>query len=115
MTRRRALERWETKIANTNVTPQAIWPIARSLIKMDGAKKPTAIHGPFSLTFHPLEKAKAIATAWKISSHRMTCVTKTMNGGWRLEFKLYSKLWITFPLVSYFWKVPRLIRWKGTP
>jgi hypothetical protein len=26
MARRRALERWETKIANTDVTPQAIWP-----------------------------------------------------------------------------------------
>jgi hypothetical protein len=56
-----ALQRWETKIADTDVTPQAIWPIAKSLMKRDGAKKPTAIHGPFGLTFHPLEKANAIA------------------------------------------------------
>jgi hypothetical protein len=61
MTRIRALERWETKIANTDVTPRAIWPIARSLMKRAGAKEPTAIHGPFGLTFYPLEKAKAIA------------------------------------------------------
>jgi hypothetical protein len=55
MTHRRALERWETKIANTDVTPQAIWPIAKSLMKRDGAKK------PFGVTFHLLEKANAIA------------------------------------------------------
>jgi hypothetical protein len=61
MTCRRALVRWKTKIANTDVTPQAIWPVAKSLMKRDGAKKPTAIHGPFGLTFHPLEKANAIA------------------------------------------------------
>jgi hypothetical protein len=63
MAHRRALERWETKIANTDVTPHAIrvWPIAKSLMKRDGAKEPTAIHGPFGLTFHPLEKANAIA------------------------------------------------------
>jgi hypothetical protein len=42
MTRRRALERWETKIANTDVTSQAIWPIVKSLMKRDGAKEPTA-------------------------------------------------------------------------
>jgi hypothetical protein len=30
-------------------------------MKRDEAKKPTAIHGPFGLTFHPLEKASAIA------------------------------------------------------
>jgi hypothetical protein len=60
MTRRRALERWETKIANTDVTPQAIWPIVKSLMRRDGAKKPTAIHGPLGLTFHSLEKANAI-------------------------------------------------------
>jgi hypothetical protein len=49
MTCRRALERWKTKIA------QAIWSIAKSLMKRDGAKEPTAIHGPFGLTFHPVE------------------------------------------------------------
>jgi hypothetical protein len=61
MTHRRALERWETKIANTDVTPQAMWPIVKSLMKKAGPKKPTAIHGPFGLIFHPLEKANTIA------------------------------------------------------
>jgi hypothetical protein len=53
MTRRRALERWETKIANIDITPQAIWPIAKSLMKRDGPKKPTAIRGIFGLIFQP--------------------------------------------------------------
>jgi hypothetical protein len=61
MTRRKALERRETKIANTDVTPHAIWPIAKSLMKRDEAKEPTAIHGSFGLTFRLLEKANVIA------------------------------------------------------
>jgi hypothetical protein len=32
------LERWETKIGNTEVTPKAIWPIAKSLLKRDGPR-----------------------------------------------------------------------------
>jgi hypothetical protein len=68
MTRKKALERWETKISNTEATSQAIWPIAKSLLKSDGPRAPTAIHG---------------------GSHHMICITKTMNGGWRLKFKLY--------------------------
>jgi hypothetical protein len=39
MTCRRALEQWEAKIANTDVTPQAIWPISKSLMKSDGPKE----------------------------------------------------------------------------
>jgi hypothetical protein len=38
MTRRRALERWETKIANADVTPQAIWPIQKSFMRRDVPK-----------------------------------------------------------------------------
>jgi hypothetical protein len=49
------------KIANTDFTLHAIWPIAKSLMKRGEAKEPTAIHGPFGLTFHPLEKANATA------------------------------------------------------
>jgi hypothetical protein len=30
-------------------------------MKRDGPKAPTAIRGPYGLTFHPLEKANAIA------------------------------------------------------
>jgi hypothetical protein len=61
MTRKKAPERWETEIANTQVAPRAVWPIAKSLMKREGPKAPTAIHGPFDPTFHLLEKANAIA------------------------------------------------------
>jgi hypothetical protein len=53
MTRKKALEWWETKIGNTEVTPQAIWPIAKYLLKRDGSRAPTAIHGPSGLKCYP--------------------------------------------------------------
>jgi hypothetical protein len=46
--RKKALERWETKIENCEVTPQAIWSIE--------AKASTAIHGPSGPVFYPNEK-----------------------------------------------------------
>jgi hypothetical protein len=49
MTRKKELEEWETKISNTEVTPQAILPIAKSLRKRDGPRTSTAIHGPSGL------------------------------------------------------------------
>jgi hypothetical protein len=49
------------KIASTDVTLLAIWPIAKCLIKRNGPKVPTAVHDFFGVTFHPLEKANAIA------------------------------------------------------
>ncbi|PNF42024.1 hypothetical protein B7P43_G12302 [Cryptotermes secundus] len=61
MTRKKALERWETNIANAEVTPQSIWPIAKFLLKRDGPRAPTAIHGSHGLTFYPSEKANEIA------------------------------------------------------
>jgi hypothetical protein len=61
MTRKKALKRWETKIGNSEVTPQAIRPIAKSLPKRDGPRVPTAIHGSSGLKFHPCEKANATA------------------------------------------------------
>jgi hypothetical protein len=61
MTRKRALEQWEIKICNTEVTPQVIWPIAKSFLNRDVPRAPTAIHGPSCLIFHPSEKANAIA------------------------------------------------------
>jgi hypothetical protein len=33
LTRRKALELWETKLCNCEATPQALWPIAKSLMK----------------------------------------------------------------------------------
>jgi hypothetical protein len=86
MTRKYALEWWGKEISNTEVTIQAIWSIAKFLLKRDGPRTPTAIHGPSGLKFHPSEKSKKLLT-----TNTMTCVTKTMNGGWRLEFKLCSK------------------------
>jgi hypothetical protein len=50
MTRRKVLERWETKLGNCEVTPQAMWPIAKSLMKRGGPKALTAVHGPLGIT-----------------------------------------------------------------
>jgi hypothetical protein len=58
---RQALDRWETKIGNCEGTPQAIWPIVKSLMKRHRQKAPTAIHGPSGLKYHPLEKANKTA------------------------------------------------------
>jgi hypothetical protein len=66
MTRKKAHKQWETKISKTKVTPQAIWPIAKSLHKRDGPREPTAIHGSSGLKFHPSEKANAIADCLEI-------------------------------------------------
>jgi hypothetical protein len=38
-----------------------MWLIAKSLMKRDGPKAPTAIHGPFGLISHSNEKANASA------------------------------------------------------
>jgi hypothetical protein len=54
--RKRALERWETKIENCKVTPQAIWPTAKSLTKSGEPKATTAIHGPLGPAFYQNEK-----------------------------------------------------------
>jgi hypothetical protein len=54
MTRKKALEGCETKIGNSEVTPQARWSIAESLVKRDGPKATTAIHGPSRLKFGTL-------------------------------------------------------------
>jgi len=91
MTRRKALERWETKISNCEVTSHALWPTAKSLIKRDGPRAPTTIHDNSGLKFLPLENSTRLLTFSKINSHHMTCVTNTMNGGWRLESKLCFK------------------------
>jgi hypothetical protein len=90
ITRKKELEHWETKISNIEVTPQAMWLSAKSLLKTDGPTAPTAIHGPSGLKFHQSEKANALLIVGKSNSHQMFCVTKIMNGGWRLEFMLCS-------------------------
>jgi hypothetical protein len=37
-------------------TPQAIWPIAKFLIKVKGTKTPSGIHGLLGLKHHPRRK-----------------------------------------------------------
>jgi hypothetical protein len=61
MTRKKALERWETKLANTELTPPGIWPIAKSLTNRDRPRAPTAIHILLGLQYHPVDKTNAIA------------------------------------------------------
>jgi hypothetical protein len=58
---RKGLESCETKTAITEATPQTIWAIAKRLINRDEPRALTAIHGPLSLKFFPLEKANTIA------------------------------------------------------
>jgi hypothetical protein len=59
--RKRALERWETNLANCEVTPQAIWPTAKSLTKRGEVKVPSAFHGPLGPISYPIDKANVIA------------------------------------------------------
>jgi hypothetical protein len=59
--RKRTLQLWETKIENCEVTPQAVWPVAKYLTERGGPKAPTAIHGPLGPVFYPNEKANVIA------------------------------------------------------
>jgi hypothetical protein len=46
---------------NTELTPPAIWPVAKSLTNRDGSRAATAIHGLLGLNYHPVDKANAIA------------------------------------------------------
>jgi hypothetical protein len=87
MTSKKALEGWETTLANTETTPQAIWPIAKSLTNRDG---PTAIYGLLGLKYHSLDKSTPLLTVWKASLHRISCVTKIMNCG--LEARVQALL-----------------------
>jgi hypothetical protein len=56
------LERREIKISNFEVTPYAIWPLAKSIMKTVRPKAPTAIHGPSGPKFPTLQKPNMIAT-----------------------------------------------------
>jgi hypothetical protein len=60
MTHTKALERWETKPGNCEVTPQALWCITKSLMKRVGPKAPTAVHGPLGITYHLNKEANVI-------------------------------------------------------
>jgi hypothetical protein len=53
MTSRKALEQWETKLGNCEVTPQDLWSIAQFFMKRYGPKAPIAVHGPLGMAYHP--------------------------------------------------------------
>jgi hypothetical protein len=55
MTRKKALEQ------SAQETPQAIWPIAKSLTNRDGPRASTTIHGRLGLKYHTVDKANVIA------------------------------------------------------
>jgi hypothetical protein len=61
MTLRKKFERWELKEGKCEAIPQAMWAIAKSLMKMHGRKEATAIHGYSRIKYHPNEKANVIA------------------------------------------------------
>jgi hypothetical protein len=61
MTQKKALERWETKLENTGLTLQTIWPIVKFLRNRDGPRAPAAIHGLLGLKYNPADKANTIA------------------------------------------------------
>jgi hypothetical protein len=60
MIQKKTLEQWETKLENTGLTPQEIWPIAKSLTNRDGPRAPTVSHGPLGIKYQPEDKANAI-------------------------------------------------------
>jgi hypothetical protein len=61
MARRKVLERWGTKVGNCEVTPQVMWPSAKSLIKRKRPKTPTAVLGPLGIIYRQKEKGNAVA------------------------------------------------------
>jgi hypothetical protein len=84
MTRKKALEWWETMIGNTEVTHQALWPIAKSLLTRDGPRVPTG------LKFHPSEKANAIADCLETEFTPADWCDK--NHEWRVEARVQALL-----------------------
>jgi hypothetical protein len=60
MTHRKALEWWEAKLGYCEVTHQALLPIAKSRMKRNEPKAPTAVHGPLETANHLNEKANVI-------------------------------------------------------
>jgi hypothetical protein len=89
MTQRNATERWERKIRNCDVTPQAKWPNAKLLLKRDESNAPHALYGPSGFIFSPSYKTNANTCfgSWFIYS-LWSLRRKLKIGGWRINFKL---------------------------
>jgi hypothetical protein len=61
---------------NTEATPQAIWPIGKSLINRDGPRAPTAIHGALGLVWQLPELKECFN-----NERRGRVLTSFMGGG----------------------------------
>jgi hypothetical protein len=61
LVRKRTSERWETELVNCEVTPQTIFPIAKSLSNIGGPRASSAIHGLLDFIFYPLDEVNIIA------------------------------------------------------
>jgi len=72
-----SIERWETKISHSEVSPRAIRPCTKSFMRRDRPKSPSAIHSPSGLKFLPLEKPTSLPTVLKTNPHHITCVAKS--------------------------------------
>jgi hypothetical protein len=90
MTRKKALEWWETKTGNCEVIPQSIWTIAKSFLNTDGKRAPTAIHGLLGLKIIMLEKVNAIADCLEnqFTPHDLC----DENHEWRVEARVQALL-----------------------
>jgi hypothetical protein len=88
MTRKKALERWETKLANTELTPPAIWLITKSLTNRVRPRAPTAIHGLLGLNYNPVDKANATADYLEnqFTSHNLC----EENHEWQVEARVQA-------------------------
>jgi hypothetical protein len=92
MTCREEHERWKTKVGISEVTPQVLWPIVNSLMKMVGPKALTALHGPLGTTYHPNVIANMTADCLENQFTSHTLYEESMIEGWRVESKLCSHL-----------------------
>jgi hypothetical protein len=58
---KRSTRKMTEKLANCEVTPQAVWPIAKSLTEKDGPKAQSAIRSPLGPICFPSHKANVTA------------------------------------------------------
>jgi hypothetical protein len=80
MARKKALEQWETKVRNFEVTPQAVWPIAKSVMKRDGPNTSNSVHGPSKITYHTNEKANLNADCLETQFNRIEDILASSDG-----------------------------------
>jgi hypothetical protein len=73
--------RWETKVGNCEVTSQALCPVVKLLIKMDGSKVPTAVHGPLGNTRGLSKKYPTLFFPGKTSDSRLANVITVVGRG----------------------------------